>query len=356
MGFFGHGQEKTEPATPKRLQEARRRGQVARSPELSGAVVVLALVCLCYLMRDWFFYTVARFWVGYLANFGRWEVSPANATALLWSVGVFCLQLLAPVFLVALVLAVVVNLAQVGFVFSPQALVPRLERLSISAGLARLFSTRAAFEFLKALLKICAIGGLVAWLVRRDFETLLLLLCASPAKGFGVVVDFTFRLALVAGAAYVVLALLDYLYQRRSYQKEMMMTKAEVKEEYRQTEGDPLIKGWVRRKLRQVLLNRIRQEVPKATVVVTNPTHIAVALKYETGMNAPRVVAKGAGYLAARIRKLAAENGVPVVENPPVARFLYYKVEVGEEIPAALYQAVAEIIALVYRLKKRRAV
>lgn len=356
MAFFGHGQEKTEPATPRRLQEARRKGQVARSPELAGAVVVLALVCLGYLMQDWFFYTVTRFWAGYLTNFGRWELTAASVTALLWAVGTFCLQLLAPVFLVALVLAVAVNLAQVGFVFSPQALMPRLERLSITAGLARLFSTRAAFEFLKALVKICAIGGLIVWLLRRDFWMLLLLLHTSPAKGLSLVVDFTFRLAVTAGAAYVVLALVDYLYQRRVYYKEMMMTKAEVKEEYRQTEGDPLVKGWLRRKLRQVLLNRIRQEVPRATVVVTNPTRIAVALKYETGMNAPRVVAKGAGYLAERIREIAVASGVPIVENPAVARFLYYKVEVGQEIPASLYQAVAEIIALVYRLQRRQVV
>ena len=356
MAFFGHGQEKTEPATPRRLQEARRRGQVARSPELAGAVVLLAVVCLCYLMKDWFFYTVARFWVEFITNCGRWELNSANAVKLLWVVAEFCLQLLSPVLLVALALAVIVNVAQVGFVFSPQALVPRLDRLSITAGLARLFSARAAFEFLKAFLKVCAIGGLVAWLIRREFETLLLLLFASPVKGFRFVIDFGFRLATVAGVAYVVLALFDYLYQRHSYRKEMMMTKQEVKEEFRQTEGDPVVKGWIRHKLRQVLLNRIRQQVPKATVVVTNPTQIAVALKYETGMNAPRVVAKGAGYLAVKIREIAQENGVPVVENPQVARFLYRKVEVGAEIPPALYQAVAEIIALVYRLKKRQAV
>ena len=354
MALFGPGQEKTEPATPKRLQEARRRGQVARSPELAAAVVLLCLVFLCYLLKDWFFYSITRFWTGYLENFTKWELTPANVTALLWSIGVFCLQLLAPVFLLAFLASVAVNLIQVGFIFAPQALVPRLGRLSITAGLARLFSTRAAVEFLKAVLKVCAIGGLMVWMVRRDFEQLLLLLNATPAKGLSIVADFTFRLTATAGVAYLALAILDYLFQRHSYQKEMMMTKLEVKEEYRQTEGDPLLKGWLRRKLRQVMLNRIRQEVPKATVVVTNPTHVAVALKYEEGMNAPRVVAKGAGYLAARIKEIAAGHGVPVVENPAVARFLYQKVEVGEEIPPALYQAVAEIIALVYRLKKRR--
>ncbi|MEW6191825.1 MAG: flagellar biosynthesis protein FlhB [Bacillota bacterium] len=354
MAFFGPGQEKTEPATPRRLQEARRRGQVARSPELAAAVVLLCLLVLCYLLKDWFFYSIIQFWRAYLENLAQWELTPANVTALFWSLGLFGLRLLAPVFLVAFIAAVAVNLIQVGFIFAPQALVPRLERLSITAGLARLFSTRAAVEFLKAVFKVCAIGGLMVWMVRRDFERLLLLLNAAPVKGLSVVADFTFRLAATAGVAYLGLAVLDYLFQRRSYQKELMMTKVEVKEEYRQTEGDPLLKGWLRRKLRQVMLNRIRQEVPKATVVVTNPTHVAVALKYEEGMNAPRVVAKGAEYLAMRIREIAAEHNVPVVENPAVARFLYQKVEVGEEIPPALYQAVAEIIALVYRLKRRQ--
>lgn len=355
MPFFGQGQEKTEPATPRRLQEARRKGNVARSPELAGASVMLCLIVLCYLLKDWFFFSMARFSAGFLTNFTVWEVTPANVTALLISAGVFCLQLVAPIFCVALLVTLTVNFLQVGFIFSPYPLIPRFDRLSITAGLARMFSMRALFEFFKAFVKVCVIGGLLVWLVWKNIDVLLILQNAAPAKGLRVVGDFVFKLAGTAALAYLGLAVIDYIFQRRTHQKELMMTKTEVKEEFRQTEGDPFLKGWLRRKMRQMMLNRIRQEVPKATVVVTNPTHLAVALKYESGMDAPKVVAKGAGYLAARIREIAAEHGVAMVENPEVARFLYYKVDVGEAIPPVVYQAVAEIIALVYRLKKQQA-
>lgn len=354
MPLFGQGQEKTEPATPRRLQEARRKGNVVRSPELAGASVMLCLVVLCYFLTDWFFFSMARFSTGYLAHFATWEITPANITAILMSAGGFCLQLLAPVFFAALLVGLAVNLMQVGFVFTPYPLVPRLDRLSVTAGLARLFSTRALFEFFKAFVKVCIIGGLMVWLVWKNLDSLLVLLNTAPAKGLRIVGDVVFRLAGAAASAYLGLAVIDYIFQRRSHQKELMMTKTEVKEEFRQTEGDPFVKGWLRRKMRQVMLNRIRQEVPRATVVVTNPTRLAVALKYETGMDAPKVVAKGAEYLAARIREIAAEHGVPVVENPEVARFLYHKVDVGGDVPPVLYQAVAEIIALVYKLKKHK--
>jgi flagellar biosynthetic protein FlhB len=352
MSLFGQGQEKTEPATPKRLLEARQKGNVARSPDLVPASVFLCLILVCYVLKDWFFYYIARVWVHYLTSFTSWELTTASATAILWSAGAFCLQILAPIFLVALLAAIAVNLLQVGFFFSPQALVPKLERISITKGLARLFSVRGAMNFAKALLKVCAIGGLVFWLVRRDLGALLILLNATPAKGLILVTDMVFRIAATAAVAYLGLAVLDYIFQRRTHQKEMMMTRTEVKEEYRQTEGDPLVRGWLRRRQRQAMLNRIQQQVPKATVVITNPVHVAVALAYEEGMSAPRIVAKGAGYLAMCIKKVAEEHGVPVIEDRSVARFLYQKVEVGEEIPVVLYQAVAEIIALVYRLRK----
>ncbi|MEW6181668.1 MAG: flagellar biosynthesis protein FlhB [Bacillota bacterium] len=354
MSLFGQGQDKTEPATPKRIQKARETGSIAKSQELAGATVFLCLVLLCYLLKDWFYYSMAGFWVNYLTNFTRWELTPANAAALFTSAGLTCLRLLAPAFLVAFVASVAVNIVQVGFIFSPQVLLPKLERVSFTSGLGRMLSAKAAVEFVKASLKVCAIGGLIFWLIKKDLGSLLMLLNAQPAKGFIIVNDFIFRIALTAGIAYFALAVMDYIYRRYSHQKEMMMTKAEVKEEFRQTEGDPMVKGWLRRRQRQAMLNRIKQQVPKATVVVTNPTHVAVALLYEEGMNAPLVIAKGAGYLAARIREIATEHRVPMVENPDVARYLYRRVEVGEEIPSVLYQAVAEIIALVYRLKKNR--
>lgn len=352
MSLFGPGQEKTEPATPRRLEEARRKGQVARSAELSGALACLALVFVCYLLKEQALLTLTR-GMHHSLSFLTGDLTPASATVALGFWGRILLELLAPFFLTALVLAIVVNLAQVGFVFSPSVLLPKLDRISITRGLGRIFSLQGLVELGKAFFKLVIVGSIAVFVIRQEVPRLFLLLETPPLAGFTLVAGILLRLGMTVGLAYLALGLLDFFYQRNRYRKELMMTKAELKEELKQTEGDPLVKGWIRRRLRQVSLNRIRQEVPKATVVVTNPLHIAVALKYEPPMNAPKVVAKGAGFLAQKIKEIARANGVPVVENPPVAQFLFRRVEVGQEIPPALYQAVAEIIALVYRLRRQ---
>lgn len=353
---WGDQQQKTEPATPRRIQEARRKGQVARSHELTGALLLLVLVFLFYLLRDHFVVALERMYVELVRASGTFEVNDRSVGRLAVALAVFALQITGPVLAVALAVVLLVNLAQVGFIFAPSVLQPRLERISIVKGLERIFSVRGLVELVKALFKIGVIGGLLAWMINARLPELAVLVQSTPGAGFYLVGNVALRVLAVAGAAYLVLAAADYLYQRRTYQQQLMMTRTELKEELRHTEGDPLVKSWLRKKQRQVSLNRIRQEVPRATVVVTNPAHIAVALRYEQEkMRAPVVTAKGANYLAQRIRELAAAHDVPVVENPPVARALYRSVEVGQEIPVALYQAVAEILALVYRLKRRTA-
>ncbi|MGO0121710.1 EscU/YscU/HrcU family type III secretion system export apparatus switch protein [Desulfothermobacter acidiphilus] len=352
MGLLGSGQDKTEPATPRRLQEARRKGQVARSAELTGALLCLAAVLLCYWLKERALLTLAQNLHHSFASLNE-DLTIAAATAALAFWGRVLLEMLAPFFLLALVLAVGVNLAQVGFVFSPSLVMFQLDRINVLRGLGRIFSSSGLVELGKAFFKLLLVGGVAGMVVWQELPRFFLLLEMPPLAGFSLMSGALLRLGLTVAMAYAVLGVLDFFYQRNRYRKELMMTKTEVKEEFRQTEGDPLMKGWIRRRLRQLSLNRIREVVPRATVVITNPVHLAVALKYEPPMNAPQLVAKGAGVLAQRIKELARASGVPVVENPPVAQFLYRRVEVGQEIPPALYQAVAEIIALVYRLRRR---
>jgi flagellar biosynthetic protein FlhB len=248
----------------------------------------------------------------------------------------------------------VINYAQVGFLLSTDSLSPKLENLNPIQGFKKIFSRKALFELAKALFKIILVGAVTYGFIRSRLDSFLSFVYTTPAGLFAGFSREIYNLTLRVGVIFISLAVLDYLYQRYEFMKSMRMTKQEVKEEFKQLEGDPLIKSKLREKQRSMAGRRMMQEVPKATVVVTNPTDIAVALKYSEGETAaPKIVAKGAALIAARIREVAKEHGVPVVENKVVARFLYRHVEIGREIPMELYQAVAEILALVYESKKR---
>lgn len=346
-------QQKTEQATPKRIRDARQKGQVAKSSELTNALLFMAMLLLFYMSRDRFVLAAEEYFITCLRSAGGFAVTDGSAPLLAVNGLVFLARILGPVFLTAILVALVVNLAQVGFLFAPGVLVPKLERISISSGFKRIFSTRGLVELAKALFKIGVVGGILFFLIKARIPQMLVLVEATPGSGYRLVADVALKLITVAGIAYLVMAVLDFFYQRYSYNKQMMMSKTEVKEEYRQTEGDPQVKSWLKRRQRQIAMNRIRQEVPRATVVVTNPVRLAVALRYSEGENAaPVVVAKGAGEVARVIRELAREHDIPVMENRPLARALFQKVDVGREIPAALYQAVAEVLAAVYRLRR----
>jgi len=349
------GQNKTEQATPRRIQEARRRGQVAKSQELTGAFVLLALVTLMATSSDWYIEQFFRLFTLHLRSFPTFNVNEESLVFLARLELHNMLVLLAPVLAVALIVAVFGNLAQVGFLFAPGSLAPKLERISPISGLQRIFSTRSLFELGKACAKVLVVFVLAYLILKAHLLQLFTLTATTPAAGFVTVTNLLVKLAVTVGVGYLVLALADFAYQRVTYNRSLMMTRAELKEELKHSEGDPYLKSWIRQRQRQMALNRIRQEVPRATVVVTNPTHFAVALRYEGHqMAAPRVTAKGADLMARLIKDLAREHNVPVVENRDVARYLYWKVDVGKEIPVQLYQAVAEILAFVYRLKRHR--
>jgi flagellar biosynthetic protein FlhB len=350
----GGAQEKTEQATPRRIQESRRKGQVARSADLTGAVMLLAMIALLYSIQDQFLLDLQRYFTNYFSNVASTQVSEKSLLPILNNAALFSLKLLAPFFVLALLVAVAANIAQVGFLFSTEVLKPRLSILNPMSGLQKMFSSRSLAELVKSILKFTIIGGITYKLIKANLGDLMLLFNLSPAGIYHAIIAFIITVAWWGALAYLALSILDYMYQRYDYKKSMMMSKQEVKEEYKQMEGDPHIKSKLREMRRSMSMNKIISEVPQATVVITNPTHLAIALKYQQGeMSAPVVVAKGADLLAERIKEIARNSGVPLVEDKEIAQFLYQAVEIGQEIPLEIYQAVAQILAMVHRLKAR---
>ncbi|MBE3572672.1 MAG: flagellar biosynthesis protein FlhB [Moorella humiferrea] len=346
-------EEKTEEATPHRLQEVRRRGQAARSNDLTAALVLLAVILYLYWRRQAFYLKMADLMAHTLGEGLKENLDVGTLMAVFYHLAVEIGLLLAPVLLVAAAVGLFANFAQVGFLFSLDPIMPRLENLDPVKGMQRLFSRRALIELMKSLFKVTAVG-FVAWaLVRGELDRLITVVDAGLPAALEMVGRLLYRVGLGVMIVFISLAAVDYLFQRREFQRSIRMTRQEVKEELKQMEGDPLVRSRLREKQRRLARHRMMHAVPEATVVITNPVHVAVALRYREGDRAPRVVAKGAGSIAERIKEVARRHNVPIVENPPVARALYRQVELGQEIPVALYQAVAEILAQIYRLRGR---
>lgn len=346
--------EKTEKATPKKRQETRDKGQVAKSAEIPGSLILLACIC-CLIMLGPFFNKQL------LAMFGdvfqhrlNMDVTDANVLNLLSHYSVQMLIFLAPIFVIVVVIAFASHYVQFGWLFTFEPLTPKLEKLNPLTGAKSIFGMRSVVEFLKSSLKLLTIG-LVVYIVLWSEKDRFLDLAHVPVQDiFAFVADLSIRLGLFVAAALFVLAIGDYLYQKYEYEKNLKMSKQDIKDEYKNMEGDPLIKAKIKERQRRMALLRMMQEVPKADVIITNPTHYAVALKYDGAkMEAPTVIAKGADYLALRIREIAKQNDVITMENRPLARALFERTEVGDSVPADLFQAVAEVLAYVYRLKGR---
>ena len=347
------GQEKTEAATPRRRDEARREGRVPKSSELSGAALLLAGASLLALVGG---SALARHAVRLVREGADW-MSPAPlsagvAIATLEQVGRTTLLALAPFLAGVFVLTLLVNAVQARGVISTEPLMPKAEHINPVAGLKRLFSVEALFNLLKAVLKLLVIG-LVAWLVlRRAWPEILSATGAEVPGVLAVTRLLAVRMALYVGLVFLAVAALDYGFQVWQYEKNLRMSRQEVIQEHRETEGDPAVKGRIRQLQRAMARKRMLANVATADVVVTNPTHIAVALKYDPLVApAPIVLAMGERLLAQRIKEIAYKAGVPVLENKPLARALLAGATVGQPIPPALYVAVAEIIAFVLRRK-----
>ncbi|WP_339159625.1 flagellar biosynthesis protein FlhB [Paenibacillus sp. FSL W8-0186] len=344
--------EKTEKATPKKRQDARKKGQVAKSQDLSGSVVLLSGF-LCLLMFGGYMKErlMLLFSDVYYHRLNM-DVTNENVMTMFGDYAVQILLLLAPLLLIVVVMAAVANYAQVGFLLTGEPLKMQLKKLDPIQGFKRIFSIRSLVEFLKSVLKLTIIGFLVYTTIWGERGNIASLGHVTIEDAFYFTSKLTMNLGLKIGAALFVLAVLDYMYQKYDHEKNLRMSKQDIKDEYKKMEGDPLIKGKIRERQRRMALQRMMQEVPKADVIITNPTHFAVALKYEgSEMDAPQVVAKGQDYVALRIREIAKEHGVIIMENKPLARALFQRAEIGDTIPADLFQAVAEVLAYVYRMK-----
>ena len=345
--------EKTEEATPKRKEEAKKKGQVAKSSEISSAFVILAAFYTLKLVGAGVYNELASYMTAILSSLTTTDLT-INAVQLLFlNVGLVMAKTVLPILLVIMVISVVINFMQVGVIFSTEVLMPDFSKLDPLSGLQRLFSKRSLVELAKALFKVGIIGYFIyrfAIVQISDISKLISMELIDSLRLTGsLIIDLAFQIITVM----MILAIFDYIYQWWEHNEGLKMSKEEVKQEMKQTDGDPLIKSKIRERQRAMAMRRMMQEIPKADVVVTNPTHLAIALKYEKSMAAPVVLAKGQDFLAERIKQVARENKVAVVENKSLARALYPIVQIGDVIPAELYQAVAEVLAYVYRLKKR---
>jgi flagellar biosynthesis protein FlhB len=349
-------QEKTEQATDKRLEEARKKGQVAQSKELpTGAIILCSSLFLCFTLA-YGFREILKIYVTYVKNI-HVDVNPDNIYELLSFGALHWLKLVIPYFGLLVALVLLSSFMQTGFLWSTEALGLKLENLNPVQGLKKFFSKRSAVEVLKSILKIILLGYVAYTLIMSELPVITSL----PAKDVSTITSYlgttAFMLALKIGLLFLGVVLGDYMFQRWQFKKDMMMTQQELKEELKEREGNPLVKSRIRSLQRELSRRRMIDDVKNADVVVTNPTEYAVALKYAAvEMAAPKVVAKGAGFVAAKIRKVAREHGVPIRENKPLARALFFSVRVGDYIPEKFYVIVAELLASIYRMKNRKAV
>lgn len=344
-------QERTEDATPRRRQQARKKGTVTRSQDLTSAVVVAALLIALPAIAT-------RLGEAFMTSFKRTGVNiPGDAS--LSSINGFVWQSAqGPIFgflvLCSLLMTVglVSNFAQVGFHFTTETLQPSLAKLNPVNGLKRLFSIQAGFEGFKALLKSLVFAFIAYGVITANWNRLVGTSWADSVSAIAFVGELTRTIFLRIGIAWLGLAVLDYFFQKRQVEKQIKMTKQELKEEFRESEQSPELKAAMSRQ-RGRMKSRMADAVRTANVIVTNPTHFSIALRYEPGqMHAPQVVAKGQDWMALKIREIAKENGIPIVPNPPLARQIYKKCDIGDFVPRDMFQAVAEVLAFVYRTAK----
>ena len=345
--------EKTEEPTPKKLEDARKEGNVAKSMELSGFIVLfIAIIVIIFYFRyvidylSWFY----KFYISFIGV----EITKSLIIKIVLESMLNFFLLLAPLLIAIFIAAILANIVQFGFLFTIKPLIPKFEKINPIKGLKRLFSLKTIVEGLKMTLKVTIafiVGGWLFFEFLKEIPKLELMSFFEQLKWFE---EKALIIIFAMLAVFLVFALIDFIYQKYTYIKSLRMSKQEIKDEYKQTEGNPEIKAKIRQLQREMAKKRMMSEVPKADVVITNPTHYAVAIRYDkTKDEAPRVIAKGVDNLAIKIKEIAREHDILIVENPPLARELYKLVEVDELIPPKLYQAVAEVLAFVYKAKNR---
>ncbi|MBR4904317.1 MAG: flagellar biosynthesis protein FlhB [Selenomonadaceae bacterium] len=346
--------EKTEEPTSKKREDARKKGQVARSQELNTAFVLLIGFLILRILWEFIYGNIAEYTIYLYSNISR-NMTTEGITELFIGIMILLAKTVMPVMFAILIVGMAINIFQVGLVVSTEKLEPKLENLNPINGFGRIFSKRSIVELCKSIFKIIVIGYFLYLYLKDQIPLVPQFIFFDLPHSLATAADVIFTMAFQVVGVIMVMAAADYVYQKWQTTQDLMMSKQEVKDEFKQMEGDPQIKSRIKQKQRQMAMQRMMSEVPKADVIVTNPTHLAVALSYKKGMIAPVVIAKGQDRVAERIKEIAREHYILIVENKPVARALYEAVEVGGMVPAELYQAVAEILAYVYRIKHRRA-
>jgi flagellar biosynthesis protein FlhB len=363
LQFFakdGPGGEKTEDATPKKLEDARKEGQVAKSKELSSALGLLAL----FLVLKAF---AGQLGIQFIENFAyvynripemitltNGEISVRLFSSMIGEIVLRIMYILMPLFLVGVIVAVAGDFVQVKWKPTTKPLQPKFNKLDPIKGMKNLFSKDKLVELLKSIIKVGIVGYLAYSTIKEEFNALYLLYDMALINAIAAIGEIVIDLGLKISIFYFIFGVADFIYQKMKFKNDMKMTKQEIKDEYKNSEGDPKIKSQQRRRMQEASRRRMMSALPQADVVITNPTHYAVALKYDTNIcPAPYVIAKGEDYLAAKIKETAREHGIEIIENKPLARMLYHNVELGAEIPPELYQAVAEVLAIVYSAKNK---
>ena len=350
------GQEKTEDPTSRRIQEARDKGDIAKSMEVPSAAVLLAGLLTLYALGDYLLarlYAILRY---YLGNLNTVKIIPANMTAISLDTMLDTLSVVGPLMAVIVLTALVANYAQVGVLFTTEKLVPKFDKINPIQGIGNMFSMQMLANTVKSIAKVAIVGIIAYREIIKVMADILPLMDQEPIAILHFMARVAFWIFLKSALIIALLAAADYAFQRWQFLEKMKMTKQEVKEEAKMTEGDPHVKGRIRSIQMEMARKRMMAEVPTADVVITNPTRLAIALKYDAmAMTAPMVVAKGAGVIAQRIKEIAIENGVTLVEDKPLAQALYKSAELDEPIPENLFQAVAETLAYVYSVRNKTA-
>lgn len=353
----GEGGEKTEPATQKKLEDARKEGKVAKSKELTAAfdLIILFLVLKIFIsyvgenLIGIFTYIYGR--IAEFVSVNEAGLTSVAVSSLMMDLILKFLLIVLPFFLCGVVITLLVSVIQVGWKVSTKPMQPQLSKFNPINGFKRIFSKESLFNLVMAIVKIALIIYIAYTSIRNEANDLFILYEIPLNQAISLIGSIIIDTGLKISLVYLVVGIADYVYQKHKFKEDMKMTKQEVKDEYKNTEGDPKVKGQQRRRMQEASQRRMMQSVPEADVVITNPTHFAAALKYDAEVSrAPVLLAKGEDYLAQKIKEVARENHIEIVENKPLARMLYHNVEVGAEIPPELYQAVAEVLAMVYHM------
>ncbi len=346
--------EKTEKPTPKKRRDAREEGQILQSKEVNTVVILFSCFLGLKLFGGFMSEQLKKFMVDIFTEISNVEVflNPNNLMINFLNISTIFIIISSPILIVAFLSSLIINYFQVGFLFTTKTLKIKFNRLNPIEGFKKIFSKRALVELVKSILKVTLVGYIAVKYANSQVTRVIKYSSMEPFESFINFSNLMYGFVIRILGILLVLAIMDYFFQWREHEKNLMMSKQEIKEEYKQTEGDPFIKGKIKEKQRKIAMSRMMQDIPKADVIITNPTHYAVAIKYDKDkFDAPYIIGKGVDIIAENIKKVAKENMIPIIENKPLARAIYDSIEIGDIITEDLYEAVAEVLAYVYSLK-----